>query len=172
MSSATSVTLAPAAQPRLVMNILRAESVALLSIAAYAAFAPQSPTLVALPLILLALFMHPARPRSVANIRAERRSLFLASLASEAQGLRERYLKLSRLPLSQSRSQECWQLQRQVASWIASAESQFRPYPEFKAIFEAHQAPGNVIDELDACISRLGQLRRLTALSRKHKLPI
>ena len=146
----------------------------LLAAAGFALFSPQLPPVAALPLIALALLLHPGRPttRSPSSIREERRSQFLSSLENEAQQLRKRYVEASRFPLSQGRTQEQWQIGREAASWIASAESQFRAFPEFRAIFEAHQKRGDVIYELDSCISRLGELRRLCLLSRKLKLPI
>jgi hypothetical protein len=166
-----SVATANPGRLALVVNIRRIECILLLSAAALLLFSSQMPPLAILPLIVTALTVYPRKP-TLTETRTERRKQFVAFLEQQAEDLRKVHFELSQLPVSMQRAQMLWQVERQISEWIASAESQFRAFPEFKAIFEAHHQSGAPVYELDSCLARLAELRRLCSLSQKLKLPI
>jgi len=161
----------PARPARILIHVRRVEAVALLVAAVYVVIAPHTHPLFALPFLATAVLLHP-RPSARVNARAAHRARLIEFLEVEAARLRQRYMEIRALPLSLARTQAQWQIRREIATWIASAEARFRVFPEFRQIFVEHRKQGGIIDELDACLQRLRELKRLGELSQKLRLPI
>ncbi|HWO72944.1 MAG TPA: hypothetical protein VNN21_05245 [Dehalococcoidia bacterium] len=172
MSSRAAVAALPLNRPaRILIQVRRVEAIALLIAAAYVVAAPHMHAVFALPFLAIAVLLHP-RPRTLANARAAQRARLIDFLDAEARHLRQRYMEIRALPLSLSRTQAQWQIRREIAAWIVRAETRFRVFPEFQPIFAEHRRQGGIIDELDSCLQRLRELKRLVELSRELRLPI
>ena len=102
----------------------------------------------------------------------ERRLQLLIDMHSEAMDLRSEYISARSQPLSEARARELWQVRRQIIVWLANSKARLRGFAEFAAIYEARTDAGGVLHELDCAMSCLSELKQLSTLSKKLRLPI
>jgi hypothetical protein len=126
----------------------------------------------AAPILGAAAIIRPRDRRSAAKVRTERRSAFVNSTQAEAVGLRARYIETRGRSLSLSRTLALGEVRLDIRHWINLTSQRFADFPEFQLIFLAHNNSGGVLDELDGCIRRLSEIRRLCSLSERLGLPI
>jgi hypothetical protein len=126
----------------------------------------------AAPIIGAAIIIRPRDRRSAVRVRTERRAAFVNSAQTEALGLRARYMETRSRRLSLPRSRALSDIRLEIMRWIDSTGYQLAEYPEFQLIFLAHRSTGGVLDELDSCIGRLSEIRRLCSLSERLRIPI
>ena len=78
---------------------------------------------------------------------------------------------MQRLPLGEARSQDLWTVRRDVTMWLQNSMGRLDRYPEVARILRTHRATGGLIDELDAALQRLADIRRLCSASDRLRLP-
>lgn len=160
-------------QARLLDGVRRVELIGLLLTGALFGFYYQPwGALIALPMFAAAVILVPRERVIPVATREQLRLSFLEKVEVEGNSLRDRYLEVRASGLSQSRSHAQKQIRRQIGLWIETTEARFGAYPEFAAIFEAHNKDGGILAELDACLVRLQELSRLSRLSQTLHLPI
>jgi len=126
----------------------------------------------ALPMFATAVILVPRERDAPIATREQRRIAFLNNVETEAQDLRKRYLEILHQAPSDLQAHSEKQIERQLALWIESVGLRFAAYPEFAAIFVAHNREAGLLAELDCCLTRLGEIQRLCRLSAKLHLPI
>jgi hypothetical protein len=107
-----------------------------------------------------------------AATREEARMELLNQLQAEAMDLRARYMTVRSQPLTLQRAEGFWQVRREITVWLETCRSRLRFYPEFAGIYDARRGSGGIIDDLDRCLSCFSELKRLTSLSMRLRLPI
>jgi hypothetical protein len=160
-------------QARILDRVRRVELILLLLTGALFGFYYQPwGAFLSLPMLATAVILVPRERALPAATREQMRFSFLEKATTEATDLQARYLEIRGRPLSATRSHAQKQVRRQIKLWMEAADVRFDAYPEFAAIFRAHDRRGGLIAELDACLQRLDELQRLCVLSKRLKLPI
>jgi hypothetical protein len=144
----------------IIKGIRRAEAVALggLSVAMVISLgaigAPISFALLAVAVVLL-----PRRKEMDAASREQQRLQLTRQMLSEGRSLRARY-DLDNVAM-----------RSELEDWIASSRTRIANFPEFAAIYDAHN--GNHLgEEIDGRLQRLAEIDRLAQASRRLDLPI
>jgi hypothetical protein len=126
----------------------------------------------ALPMFATAVILVPRERAAVVATREQERVQFLDKVATEGQELRQRYVEILHQAQSDLQAHSEHQIERQIRLWIESVGLRFAGYPEFAAIFQAHEKDSGLLAELDSCLTRIGEIQRLCRLSEKLRLPI
>jgi hypothetical protein len=156
----------------LLTGIRRAEAMALavLAFGPLVSFgAPGAP--LSLALIVTAAILLPRRRERAVSTHEDRQLQTLRMLLTEGSELRARYLAISALPSSLSRTSALTGVRLDVIKWIQDSHSRLEPYPEFLGIFEAHGGL-DLSEELDGRVDRLGEIVHLAQAGRRLGLSI
>lgn len=172
MTRSISVRLPNVMGARLLDGVRRAEALALVLVGLILTFhlGPLGLAIAAFLLASAVLLM--PRERVASLSREEVRQVFLNTLHLEASQLRAEYISIRSRPLSESRAQDLWDIRRRIIVWLDSSRSRMKAYPEFNSIFATRLTEGGILHELDCSLECLSELKRLSTLSEKLRLPI
>ena len=123
-------------------------------------------------LLWMAVTLRPRERALPVATREESRAELLNMLQLEALDLRALYMNVRAQPLTLQRAEALWRARREITVWLATCQYRMRFYPEFAGIYRARRGTGGIIDDLDRCLSCLSELKRLSSLSQKLRLPI